>query len=254
MSAHEKLMDARIKLQGMELRKSGENKFAGYKYFELGDFLPYVQQIFHDLGLCSVVSFTQDMATLSITDLEDGTVVIVTSPMAEAQLKGAHPIQNLGAVESYQRRYLWMAAMEIVEHDIIDATAGAEPPPKPAPKQERPTPKPTGKAPAKVEGKEGPWQIVVEAKADARLGRVEERMDQAIAEMRHLKLTIITTGIAVVLGLGAANVSMVQSMLASFESGKSSGAAITQATEQLKQTQQQIQSLQDALVQRAKSR
>jgi hypothetical protein len=116
---------------------------------------------------------------------------------------------------------------------------------------------------------------LVEAKADARLGRVEERMDQAIAEMRresaqllqafkeergdrrsemrNLKLTIITTGIAVVLGLGAANVSMVQSMLASFESGKSSGAAITQATEQLKQTQQQIQSLQDALVQRAKS-
>ena len=116
---------------------------------------------------------------------------------------------------------------------------------------------------------------LVEAKADARLGRVEERMDQAIAEMRresaqllqafkeergdrrsemrNLKLTIITTGIAVVLGLGAANVSMVQSMLASFESGKSSGAALTQATEQLKQTQQQIQSLQDALVQRAKS-
>lgn len=116
---------------------------------------------------------------------------------------------------------------------------------------------------------------LVEAKADARLGRVEERMDQAIAEMRresaqllqafkeergdrrsemrNLKLTIITTGIAVVLGLGAANVSMVQSMLASFESGKSSGAAITQATEQLKQTQQQIQSLQDALMQRAKS-
>ena len=160
MSAHEKLRDARIKLQGMELRKSGENKFAGYKYFELGDFLPYVQQIFHDLGLCSVVSFTQDMATLSITDLEDGTVVIVTSPMAEAQLKGAHPIQNLGAVESYQRRYLWMAAMEIVEHDIIDATAGAEPPPKPQPKP-APRPPATGKAPAKVEGKEGSWQISV---------------------------------------------------------------------------------------------
>ena len=169
MSAHAKLMQARIKLQGMELRKSGENKFAGYKYFELGDFLPAVQQIFHDLGLCSVVSFSQEMATLTITDLEDGTVVTVTSPMADAQLKGAHPIQNLGAVESYQRRYLWMAAMEIVEHDIIDATAGAEPPPKPAPKQERPTPKPTGKPPAKMEGKEGPWQISVTADKDADL-------------------------------------------------------------------------------------
>ncbi|NBS67734.1 single-stranded DNA-binding protein [bacterium] len=166
MSAHAKLMQARIKLQGMELRKSGENKFAGYKYFELGDFLPYVQNIFNDLGLCSVVSFTHEMATLSIVDLEDGTVVTVTSPMADAQLKGAHPIQNLGAVESYQRRYLWMAAMEIVEHDIIDATAGAEPPPKPATK---PAPKQEAKPPAKVEGKSGPWQISVTADKNADL-------------------------------------------------------------------------------------
>jgi hypothetical protein len=117
---------------------------------------------------------------------------------------------------------------------------------------------------------------LVEAKADARLGRLEERLDQAISEMRresselmqafkeergdrrsdmrHLKLTIITTGVAVVVGLWAANVSMVQSMLASFESGKSSATAITQATEQLKQTQQQMQSLQDALVQGSKPR
>ena len=40
MSVYSKLMKARIRLQGMELKKSGENKFAGYKYFELGDFLP----------------------------------------------------------------------------------------------------------------------------------------------------------------------------------------------------------------------
>lgn len=163
MSAHSKLMDARIRLQRMELKKSGENKFAGYKYFELADFLPQVQQIFHELALCSVVSFTQEMATLSIIDLEDGTVVTVTSPMADAQLKGAHPIQNLGAVESYQRRYLWMAAMEIVEHDIIDASSGSEPPPKPEPK---PIPKATGKVPTKIEGKEGPWHIGVQVKTD----------------------------------------------------------------------------------------
>jgi hypothetical protein len=45
--------------------------------------------------------------------------------MAEANLKGTHPIQNLGAVETYQRRYLWMTAMEIVEHDALDATTGS---------------------------------------------------------------------------------------------------------------------------------
>lgn len=162
MTVHKKLMQARIKLQNTELKKSGENKFAGYKYFELGDFLPQTMQIFHDLGLCSVVSFDTDYARLCITDTEDGTTITITSPMAEANLKGAHPIQNLGAVESYQRRYLWLTAMEIVEHDIIDASAGSEPPPKPAPK---PIPKelikPVETLPAKMEGAAGPWQLSI---------------------------------------------------------------------------------------------
>jgi hypothetical protein len=43
--------------------------------------------------------------------------------MAEANLKGCHPIQNLGAVETYTRRYLWVSAMEIVEHDALDSSA-----------------------------------------------------------------------------------------------------------------------------------
>jgi hypothetical protein len=43
--------------------------------------------------------------------------------MAEANLKGCHPIQNLGAVETYTRRYLWVTAMEIVEHDALDSSA-----------------------------------------------------------------------------------------------------------------------------------
>ena len=125
---HKKLMDARIRLQGMKLQKSGLNKFAGYKYFELGDFLPEIQNIFYDLGLCGVVSYDANYATLSITDTDDGTVIVIASPMAGAELKGAHPIQNLGAVETYQRRYLWMTAMEIVEHDAIDSSVKAEEP------------------------------------------------------------------------------------------------------------------------------
>jgi len=50
----------------------------------------------------------------------------ITSPMAEANLKGAHPIQNLGAVETYTRRYLWVTAMEIVEHDALDSSPSTE--------------------------------------------------------------------------------------------------------------------------------
>jgi hypothetical protein len=116
-------MQARMFLQQMSLKKSGHNKFAGYQYFELGDFLPQINEIFHGQGLCGVISYDTDYASLTITDVDDGTNIVITSPMVEANLKGAHAIQNLGAVETYQRRYLWMTAMEIVEHDALDSSA-----------------------------------------------------------------------------------------------------------------------------------
>jgi hypothetical protein len=123
-NVYTKLMQARLKLQNTALTKSGHNKFAGYKYFELGDFLPTIQNIFNELGLCGVVSYTQDLATLTITDGTDN--IVITSPMGSAALKGCHEVQNIGAVETYQRRYLWVTAMEIVEHDVLDAVTGTD--------------------------------------------------------------------------------------------------------------------------------
>lgn len=120
---HKKLMQARIALQNAPLKKSGHNKFAGYSYFELGDFIPTINQIFNEIGLCGVVSYDAEIASLTITDVDDGTTIVITSPMADANLKGCHPIQNLGAVETYTRRYLWVTAMEIVEHDALDSSA-----------------------------------------------------------------------------------------------------------------------------------
>jgi hypothetical protein len=116
-------MQARIALQNAPLKKSGHNKFAGYSYFELGDFIPTINQIFNEIGLCGVVSYDSEIASLTITDVDDGTSIVITSPMADANLKGCHPIQNLGAVETYTRRYLWVTAMEIVEHDALDSSA-----------------------------------------------------------------------------------------------------------------------------------
>jgi len=128
MNVYKKLNAARMTLQKWDLSKSGHNKFAGYKYFELGDFLPAINTIFDAVGLCGVVSFTADLATLTIADIEDGSQVVITSPMGSAALKGCHEVQNIGAVETYQRRYLWVTAMEIVEHDALDATNGKEAP------------------------------------------------------------------------------------------------------------------------------
>jgi hypothetical protein len=127
MKVYKKLVAVRSELQSMSLSKSGHNKFAGYKYFELGDFLPSIQMLFNKHGLCDVISFTEDLATMVIYDTDDGSSVTFTSPMGSAQLKGCHEVQNIGAVETYQRRYLYVTALAIVEHDALDATTGSAP-------------------------------------------------------------------------------------------------------------------------------
>ena len=131
-NVYQKLQEARTELQEKDIKKSGENKFAGYKYYELSDFLPSINKILLEKGLFSQVTFNNDIATLCIVNTEKPEeFVCFTSPMAEANLKGTHPIQNLGAVETYQRRYLYMMALEITEADPLDATTGKEGSPKP---------------------------------------------------------------------------------------------------------------------------
>lgn len=159
MNIHKKLQQARMMLQNTQLKKSGHNKFAGYNYFELGDFLPAIQQICDKVGLCGTVSFTSDMAYLTIYDTdsnETNSFITFTSPMSSAALKGCHDVQNLGAVQTYLRRYLWVNAFEIVEHDELEPLTGKEDPVKkpepavkPAYKTVGVTPDP--KPPVKVE-------------------------------------------------------------------------------------------------------
>ena len=59
---YRKLAIARAKLRGQALKKSGKNKFAGYDYFELGDFLHPTLQIFDELGLIICGSNYSDVA------------------------------------------------------------------------------------------------------------------------------------------------------------------------------------------------
>lgn len=127
MNVYSKLQKCRVLLQKMNLKKSGENKFAGYDYFELQDFLPPINELFMEEGLFGQVSYTAELASLTIinTDKPEEQIVF-TSPMASANLKGCHDIQNMGAVETYQRRYLYTTALEIVEKDALDKTTGKD--------------------------------------------------------------------------------------------------------------------------------
>jgi len=149
MSVYKKLQSARVKLLNTKLTKSGMNKFAGFQYFELDDIVPAIQRICEEVGLCGVVSFTPDLAYLNVYDVDSEGVIVFSSPMSTAALKGVHEIQNLGAVQSYLRRYLWIAAFEICEHDSLDAVAGSE---KAKPVAPKPQPKPEIKPPVKSAG------------------------------------------------------------------------------------------------------
>ena len=129
MNIYEKLAQARVDLQKRNLQKSGHNKFAGYDYFELRDFLPAINEIMAEHKLLGICRFDEKEATLEIIDAEDpkeGGKIRFRSPMSTAELKGCHPVQNLGAVQTYLRRYLYTAAFEIVEGDALDATQGKQ--------------------------------------------------------------------------------------------------------------------------------
>ena len=127
MNVYQKLNEAREQFHKAKLKKSGHNKFANYYYFELGDFVIPALEIFKNHGLTSIISFGKEEASMTIVNNDKPEEkIVLTSPMSSAALKGCHEVQNLGAVQTYLRRYLWVAALEIVEHDALDGTVGSD--------------------------------------------------------------------------------------------------------------------------------
>ena len=144
MNIYEKLQIMRCSLQGMGLKKSGKNKHMGYSYYELSDILPGINNLQLEHKTCSIVIFNEKEAVLTLVNSENPEENIVfTSPMAEASLKGSTPIQGLGAVETYERRYLYMTCFEIVENDALDGMPGKK---DDSPRKPTPPAKKTGKS------------------------------------------------------------------------------------------------------------
>ena len=136
MNIYQKIAAARIRFQEQGVKMSGKNTFAGYAYFELSDILPAINRLGHELGFICRVSFSENDAILEIIDMDDPKEAMAFySPMSTAALKGCHEVQNLGAVETYIKRYLYQNAFEIVECDALNGTQGKHEPDKKDPKQ-----------------------------------------------------------------------------------------------------------------------
>ena len=121
MNVYEKLQQCRVELQSLGLKKGGKNKFANFEYYELNDFLPSVNSLFNKHKLFSCFNIDKEVAILDIIDSEKPEEKITfSSHIADGDIKGCLPIQSLGGVHTYMKRYLYMNALEIVEHDGID--------------------------------------------------------------------------------------------------------------------------------------
>ena len=125
MTIFEKIQKVRVGLKNSKIKMSGKNSYAGYDYFELCDFLPTLNDLMLEVGMTAIPSFTSDEATLTAINFEDtNDRFVITSPFSSAELKGCHAVQNVGAVETYQRRYLYQAMFDIAESDGLNAVQG----------------------------------------------------------------------------------------------------------------------------------
>lgn len=133
LSVQHRLAKVRVALNKIKIKKSGKNEFAKYSYYELSDFLPTVTELLLDNGLIAVTSFVphgpEPYCSMKIVDLEDSTKFVeFLSPLvneAMSKKSSATEIQNLGAIHTYMRRYMYVLAMEISEADMVEATTGA---------------------------------------------------------------------------------------------------------------------------------
>lgn len=132
-NVYQKLNACRLAFKSAKVAKSGKNTYAGYDYFELDDILNAIIPICNEHNCVTIVNFSQETAILRFHDCESGQDIVFTSPMSTASLKGCHEVQNLGAVESYIKRYLYQNCFEIAEPDACDRTMG-----KPEKQQQKP--------------------------------------------------------------------------------------------------------------------
>lgn len=142
MNVWQKLLTARVLFMEEDVKKSGKNMKMSYKYFELQDIVPVATPIFQKVGLLPVTTFDNEVATMYVIDVDKpGDFIVFTSPMREIEAiissktggEVTNAIQRLGSVETYQRRYLYMIALDIVESDSIEPLTGENTPPAPKP-------------------------------------------------------------------------------------------------------------------------
>ena len=123
---NESIIKIRVDLQNSKLKKSGKNKFAGFDYFELADFLPRLNELMLEEGINDNFRITNDLATLTLIKGEEKQeytmpFVIFDTPLNKSGQASMQDIQYLGALNTYYKRYLYLNAFGITDGEVIDS-------------------------------------------------------------------------------------------------------------------------------------
>ncbi len=121
---HQKIARIQKNLMGMKLPKSGENKFANFKYYELEDILPAIFKECYNQELFLEFSFSLDGAQLKVRNWNEPEESVITSvPMPEIVPlnRGMNILQSEGSYITYLKRYLLINLFLIMEKDVVDA-------------------------------------------------------------------------------------------------------------------------------------
>lgn len=134
-SLNESIISIRVKLQNAKLKKSGKNKFAGFDYFELADFLPKLNELMLEEKINDKFYIKDNLATLELQKGEEVNIYTMPFVLFETplnwkenkltgeieQVKSMQDIQYLGALNTYYKRYLYLNAFGITDGEVIDS-------------------------------------------------------------------------------------------------------------------------------------
>lgn len=155
MNIYEKVLEARKCFLNASVKKSGRNNFQNFNYFELEDIVPTALKICSELKILPIFSMDIEMAHLKVIDMEkpEDTIHFGSPIPSISETNSNKAIQDIGKIQTYQRRYLYMQFLDIVEADAVDGAKPEKVKSKDKPINAPKPPKPKAKEPKIVEKK-----------------------------------------------------------------------------------------------------
>ena len=149
---NDSIIAIRVELQNAKLKKSGHNKFGGFDYFELSDFLPKLNELMLKEKMNDVFTIETDLnetmvAKLTLIKGEETQEYRIPFKLFDTpltfkkdrngdymednegnyiQVPSMQDIQYLGALNTYYKRYLYLNAFGITDGEIIEALDDTE--------------------------------------------------------------------------------------------------------------------------------